>query len=98
MLINFSCDKLYCPSCHFNIDGSKALTLKQCCGNAPALWKDGNWSCSECDSIVQFEEQLDIFGNQAIPKVSKVAKCDCGASKTNNPNCHANWCSTGGNK
>lgn len=32
-----------------------------------------------------------------IPQYDKLKPCDCGAVKTNNPNCHSHWCSSANN-
>lgn len=49
---------------------------KPCCINSPRIFRDKQWVCSECDSIIFDEKQLDFF-DYNIPKEEK--KCDCGA-------------------
>lgn len=71
---------------------------KPCCGIQPKVMIDYEWTCSECNSVfdpVQ-QEQLDFYGYLPALPVStpRPIVCDCGASKTINPNCHVDWCST----
>jgi hypothetical protein len=46
------------------------------------------------------KEQLlsDILSTYPLLSLNYKAVCDCGASKTSNPNCHSHWCSVGGIK
>lgn len=33
-----------------------------------------------------------IYKYRGMISISELKVCDCGATKTSNPNCHSNWC------
>lgn len=74
----------------YEFAGYTEVFLKQCCGSAPKIWKSGDWHCNECDSIVEFEQQMELpvtgFGSlHRLPDV-----CECGADKVMTT--HSSWC------
>lgn len=71
------------------------MFAKPCCGISPVIFKNNRWVCSECESDnALHENQLELFEYFSnVIKDLDNKKCDCGASKTSNTNCHANWCS-----
>lgn len=70
----------------------------QCCIDGSNLYVDGSYVCSKCgkdrtkehlNSIgYDFHTDFKNFINSEVDK-----KCDCGAAKTSNPDCHAYYCS-----
>lgn len=68
------------------------ITIQSCCGQAPQLWQGGNWTCSECGSILpEHVGQLEIDWGSTVPKLPTKTVCDCGGAKANTT--HAFWCS-----
>ncbi len=64
----------------------------KCCSKYVPVYIGNKWFCETCAAP-------DVTRNAAISKdpfyrtPPMVKKCDCGASKTPNSNCHARWCS-----
>lgn len=50
-----------------------------CCTNAPRVYANGRWSCSECGSIYPDNESdfSDVYGGSRYKK--EEPKCECGA-------------------
>lgn len=69
-----------------------------CCTGSVSVYVDGSYICSKCGKDVtkqhfnsigyDFHTDIKNFIDKEINK-----KCDCGASKTQNPGCHAHYCS-----
>lgn len=63
--------------------------MKPCCGVVPTFWKDGKWSCSECDGEVVYKNSdqtvfTDLFDD--LPPLTSAKKCECGADSVYGPN------------
>ena len=71
---------------------------KICCGNAPRVYIDHKWVCSDCGSIVgnvddtqlNFQDAFEYFDD-----LSQKNKCTCGADKTFREPTHASYCNKG---
>lgn len=69
---------------------------KPCCGGAngpgPYYASGGSWHSADCDTLKPPQMQQSSASQPAEYKPQKSFWCECGASSTSNPNCHATYC------
>lgn len=88
-------DLHYCSNNNcYRVMSLESQSISACCNNIATVYRNQAWHCSECGKQISDTENLDFF-EFGLPESSPAwkLKCDCGASKTSNPNCHATWCS-----